>query len=112
MFKHSVPLGDYLLSRTGDCEERRTQPMILQLLSGGGTGVHRTGEILDEFPINHHPVCIEKKVRIRNYREADRSTIRRLCCDTGFLGNPVDSVFQDRELFADLFTKPYLNHEP
>ncbi|HTL56161.1 MAG TPA: hypothetical protein VL361_10815 [Candidatus Limnocylindrales bacterium] len=68
--------------------------------------------ILDEFPINHNPVCLEKKVRIRPYRPEDRIAIRRLCCETGFLGDPVDIFFQDRELFADLFTNAYLDHSP
>lgn len=49
---------------------------------------------------------------IRPYREEDRKAIRRICCNTGFLGNPVDSLFKDRDLFADLFTKPYLLYEP
>lgn len=53
-----------------------------------------------------------KPVCIRPYREEDREAICRLCCDTGFLGQPVDSLFQDRELFAELFTRPYLDHEP
>lgn len=51
-------------------------------------------------------------VHIRSYRNKDRMAIQRLCCDTGFLGDPIDSLFLDRELFADLFTKPYLDHEP
>jgi GNAT superfamily N-acetyltransferase len=51
-------------------------------------------------------------IRIRAYRETDRSAICRLCCETGFLGDPVDPLFRDRELFADLFTRPYLDYEP
>lgn len=51
-------------------------------------------------------------IRIRPYRPSDREAVCRLCCETGFLGKPVDNLFQDRELFADLFTKPYLDHEP
>jgi GNAT superfamily N-acetyltransferase len=54
----------------------------------------------------------EKSVCIRPYRREDREAICQLCCDTGFLGRPVDSLFQDRELFAELFTRPYLDHEP
>ena len=54
----------------------------------------------------------DKSVRIRPYRAEDREAICQLCCDTGFLGQPVDSLFQDRELFAELFTRPYLDHEP
>jgi ribosomal protein S18 acetylase RimI-like enzyme len=55
---------------------------------------------------------VEETVRVRSYRPSDREAIRRLCCNTGFLGNPVDPLFQDRTLFADLFTEPYLEREP
>ena len=78
----------------------------MEYTTGSGQG------ILDEFPINHHAVCREGKARIRSYRPEDRPAIRQLCCDTGFLGNPVDALFLDRELFADLFTNAYLRHEP
>lgn len=54
----------------------------------------------------------DKSIRIRPYRQEDRAAICQLCCDTGFLGQPMDSLFQDRELFAELFTRPYLDHEP
>ncbi len=54
----------------------------------------------------------DPSIRIRAYHESDRSAICRLCCETGFLGDPVDPLFHDRELFADLFTRPYLDHEP
>jgi ribosomal protein S18 acetylase RimI-like enzyme len=52
------------------------------------------------------------EVRIRPYRNSDRAKICQLCCETGFLGGPVDPLFQDRELFAELFTRPYLDYEP
>jgi ribosomal protein S18 acetylase RimI-like enzyme len=51
-------------------------------------------------------------VHVRPFRESDREAFCRLCCDTGFLGDPMDVLFQDRELFADLFTRPYLDYEP
>ena len=38
--------------------------------------------------------------------------MRRLCCETGFLGEPIDPVYQDRELFADFLTTYYTDHEP
>lgn len=38
--------------------------------------------------------------------------VRRLCCETGFLGNPIDPVFEDRELFADFLTGYYTDWEP
>lgn len=71
---------------------------------------------LKELEIQPEPTRLAtpepEAVRIRNYRERDRAAIQRLCCDTGFLGEPIDSLFQDRELFAELFTKPYLDHKP
>lgn len=53
-----------------------------------------------------------RKLVIRPYRKSDRETICRLCCETGFLGGPVDPLFQDHDLFAELFTRPYLEYEP
>jgi hypothetical protein len=54
----------------------------------------------------------ERKFSIRQYTPADRATVRRLCCETGFLGNPIDPVFEDRELFADFLTGYYTDWEP
>jgi ribosomal protein S18 acetylase RimI-like enzyme len=54
----------------------------------------------------------EKQFIIRNYRDSDRATVRRLCCDTGFIGNPIDPVFEDRQLFADFLTGYYTDWEP
>ncbi|HEY1789115.1 MAG TPA: GNAT family N-acetyltransferase [Verrucomicrobiae bacterium] len=52
----------------------------------------------------------EEDVIIRRYKPEDRAEIRRICCDTGFLGNPIETIFSDREVFADLFTNPYLDY--
>ena len=49
---------------------------------------------------------------IRNFRPSDREAVRALCCSTGFLGEPIDPVYQDRELFADFLTTYYTDHEP
>src|SRR5437764_6756348 len=49
---------------------------------------------------------------IRGCRESDREAVRKLCCDTGFLGEPIDPVYEDRELFADFLTTYYTDHEP
>jgi ribosomal protein S18 acetylase RimI-like enzyme len=49
---------------------------------------------------------------IRPYRREDRDQIRFICCETGFLGNPIDPVFSDRELFADYLTRYYTDIEP
>jgi hypothetical protein len=53
-----------------------------------------------------------KEFQVRQYRDSDRAAVRTLCCDTGFLGKPIDPVFEDRELFADFLTGYYLEHEP
>src|SRR5207244_12417609 len=49
---------------------------------------------------------------IRGYKTSDRIAVRKLCCATGFLGTPIDPVFQDPELFADFLTPYYTDHEP
>lgn len=63
---------------------------------------------LDEFT----PPGGSTSLRIRRYREGDRARVREICCDTGCLGQPIDTMFADRALFADLITGPYLEHEP
>ena len=54
----------------------------------------------------------DKQIIIRKLLPEDRSVVRRLCCGTGFLGNPIDPVFEDRELFADYLTAYYTDWEP
>ena len=54
----------------------------------------------------------QKPFVIRGYRASDREAVRRLCCQTGFLGEPIDPVYEDRELFADFLTTYYTDHEP
>jgi hypothetical protein len=54
----------------------------------------------------------EKALVIRSYRASDREAVRQLCCETGFLGEPIDPVYEDHELFADFLTTYYTDHEP
>src|SRR5437762_5544472 len=54
----------------------------------------------------------EKSFTIRSYRDSDREAVRKLCCQTGFLGEPIDPVYEDRQLFADFLTTYYTDHEP
>jgi hypothetical protein len=68
--------------------------------------------ILEEYYVpggRSHP---PRQILIRRYQESDREAVRWLCCETGFLGRPIDPIYRDRELFADLITNPYLDHEP
>ena len=55
---------------------------------------------------------VKPQTTIRKFESRDRGVVRRLCCDTGFLGNPIDPVFEDRELFADYLTSYYTDKEP
>jgi len=50
--------------------------------------------------------------RIRPYTPEDREGVRHVCCETGFMGNPIEPIFTDRELFADFFTGYYTDYEP
>lgn len=54
----------------------------------------------------------ERNFEIRPFHPADRARVRELCCETGFLGNPIDPVFEDREIFADYLTAYYTDWEP
>ncbi|MDP9290976.1 MAG: GNAT family acetyltransferase [Verrucomicrobiota bacterium] len=54
----------------------------------------------------------QKKLTLRKYTDADRPVVRRLCCETGFLGNPIDPIFSDREIFANFLTGYYTDWEP
>jgi hypothetical protein len=54
----------------------------------------------------------DRKFEIRAYQPGDRARVRELCCATGFLGNPIDPVFEDREIFADYLTSYYTDWEP
>lgn len=54
----------------------------------------------------------ESNVVIRLFETKDRDQIRKICCETGFLGKAVDPVFEDRELFADFLTSYYTDEEP
>jgi hypothetical protein len=53
-----------------------------------------------------------KIFEIRKFQPADRARVRELCCETGFLGKPIDPIFEDRELFADYLTAYYTDWEP
>ena len=53
-----------------------------------------------------------RQFTIRKFHPDDRESVRRLCCDTGYLGNPIDPVFEDRELFADYLSAYYTDWEP
>ena len=51
-------------------------------------------------------------ILVRPYQPADRGPLRSVCCDTAILGDPIDVVFPDREIVADLLSSYYTDHEP
>ncbi len=51
-------------------------------------------------------------IAIRPYEARDREAVRGICCETGYLGDAIDPVFEDRELFADYLTSYYTDQEP
>ena len=53
-----------------------------------------------------------RKLTIRKYEPRDREIVRQLCCNTGFLGNAIDPIFEDREIFANFLTGYYTDWEP
>lgn len=81
------------------------------VLNGSALNHAKAFDPVEEFAVIGDP-RLEATFHIRSYRKSDHDDICRLCCDTGYMGYPVDTFFHDRELFADLFTRPYLNHEP
>jgi hypothetical protein len=54
----------------------------------------------------------DRRFEIRKFQPADRARVRELCCETGYLGNPIDPIFEDRELFADYLSAYYTDWEP
>jgi GNAT superfamily N-acetyltransferase len=84
--------------------------MILSRSSQQGTNFKR--EDNQVISSNKHNKHARMDFRIRKYEAKDRKGVRDLCCDTGFLGSPIDPIFGDRDLFADIHTKYYLEKEP
>lgn len=51
-------------------------------------------------------------VAIRPYEARDRAQVRRICFDTGYMGEPIGWQWRDQESFADLFSSAYTDREP
>jgi GNAT superfamily N-acetyltransferase len=50
--------------------------------------------------------------KIRKYIKSDREAVRRISCDTAFLGEPVDNFFKGADFIADFLTAYYTDYEP
>jgi len=49
---------------------------------------------------------------LRPYQPLDRPAIRQICADAADMGEPVERIFSDREVFADIITSYYTDFEP
>ena len=49
---------------------------------------------------------------VRVYQRGDSHAVRRICCETALYGQPIDSVFGDREFVADALVWYYTEFEP
>ena len=49
---------------------------------------------------------------VRAYAPADRDRVRHVCFATGYMGEPIDWQWRDRESFADMFSGYYTDREP
>jgi GNAT superfamily N-acetyltransferase len=49
---------------------------------------------------------------VRDYRSSDRDAVRRICYETGLLGNNVREHYRDFASYADIFTAYYTDREP
>jgi ribosomal protein S18 acetylase RimI-like enzyme len=57
-------------------------------------------------------MSLPARIVVRPFEPRDRDRVRWLCCETGYLGQAIDPVFEDRELFADYLTSYYTDWEP
>ena len=51
-------------------------------------------------------------IGVRAYAPRDRAAVRAIACETAVRGKPVESVWPDREVAADLLTRYYTDYEP
>ncbi len=51
-------------------------------------------------------------ILIRPFEFRDRQVIRDICCDGADQGKPVEGIFPDREVAADILTGYYTDYEP
>jgi ribosomal protein S18 acetylase RimI-like enzyme len=51
-------------------------------------------------------------VRVRGYRPADRLAVRRICYQTGYMGDPPTWYWRDKVSFADMWSSYYTDAEP
>jgi GNAT superfamily N-acetyltransferase len=53
-----------------------------------------------------------QEILIRPYRSEDRPGVRQIAWETGFMGEPSDIFFDDREILCDILTLYFTDYEP
>jgi len=51
-------------------------------------------------------------VVVRPYASGDRRQVRRICYETGYMGDPADWLYRDTESWTDMFCGYYTDREP
>lgn len=54
----------------------------------------------------------DDRLLLRKYRVSDRQAVRKICCDTAFMGKPCTIFFDSEEIFADALTNYFTDYEP
>lgn len=55
---------------------------------------------------------MDAEIVVRPYRASDREPVRQICFATGYMGEPADWYWRDRESFADVWSGYYTDREP
>jgi ribosomal protein S18 acetylase RimI-like enzyme len=56
-------------------------------------------------------MTLNHDIKIRKYMNNDREAVRRISCDTAFLGEPAENFFEGRDFIADFLTAYYTDYE-
>ena len=49
---------------------------------------------------------------IRKYKKEDKKSVRRIACDTAFMGEPCEKFFNGRDFLADILILYFTDYEP
>ncbi len=55
---------------------------------------------------------MRNQIIIRKFKNQDRNFIRKIACDTAFMGEPCEIFFKGRDFLADLLTAYFTDYEP
>ncbi|MEA2016198.1 MAG: GNAT family N-acetyltransferase [Actinomycetota bacterium] len=53
-----------------------------------------------------------EEIIIRAYKRSDREFVRKIACDTAFMGEPAENFFKGRKFLSDFLTRYHTDFEP